>query len=222
MVITIRIQSSVPVEPRHGKYFAIGESGVSRVPTAGIHVGHANPGIGIKIEDICMRLAIAVEEMVTSANQQAAVWQKSMAATKQVRVEIGYLCEASCSGVPQVSFCSQFCILTLPKQRLAVGENLCVDGDYPVHGHQRRPLTDHCRIGWQGCCGRGGHRRLKAWSDVLKTEDDQETESQTDDKYFFFISETPQTHTKFPSTALLRYTFGQDRTGAGGGEFVDQ
>src|SRR5262245_52847054 len=74
MVITIRIQSSVPVEARHGKYFAVGESGVSRVPTAGIHVGHTNPGIGIKIEDICVRLGITVEEMVTYAKEQAAVW----------------------------------------------------------------------------------------------------------------------------------------------------
>src|SRR5262245_13152823 len=196
MVITIRIQSSVPVEAGHGKYFAAGESGVGRVPTAGIHVSHANPGIGIKIEDICVRLAIAVEEMVTSAKEQAAVWQKSMAATKQVRVEIGYLCEASCSGVPQMSFCSQFCILTLPKQNLAAWENLCVDGDYPVHGHQRRPLTDHCRIGWQGCRSSGGHRRFKAWSDVLKTEDDQETESQTDDKDSFGKGETSETHGK--------------------------
>jgi hypothetical protein len=69
MVITSRIQSSVPVGARHGKYFAIGESGVGRVPTASIHVGHANPGIGVKIEDICVRLAIAIEEMVTSGNQ---------------------------------------------------------------------------------------------------------------------------------------------------------
>jgi hypothetical protein len=194
MVITSRIQSSVPVEARHGKYFAIGESSVCRVPTTGIHVGHANPGIGIKVKDICVRLAIAVEEVVTSANQQAAVWQKSMAAAKQVRVEIGYLCESSCSGVPQMSFCSQFCILTLPKQNLAARENLCVYGDYAVHGHQRRPLTYHSRIGWQGCCGGGCHRRFKAWSDVLKTEDDQKTESQTDDKDSFGKGETRETH----------------------------